>query len=166
MLKNLPAMETSIEAGTFLKVRTTSNAFMLQNIHKRWGDTINHLLKTVSLREGVGGNSAAAAKIFLTSLCKEQDKTCMTSLPWSVIDLMRAWLQQEKLWHPTGTTDVMNSAWVISVWIINKLILELRFPLSHPRTPEQWKKILRISLQGDSVFRLWHCSLRVEYSSS
>lgn len=36
---------------------------MLQNIHKRWAD-INHLLKTVPLREGVGGNSFLKAKIF------------------------------------------------------------------------------------------------------
>lgn len=71
MLKSQPTRETSIEAGTFFKLRTTSNAFMLQSIHKRWADTINHLLRPVPLREGVGGNSSLAAKIFLTFfLCR------------------------------------------------------------------------------------------------
>lgn len=36
---------------------------MLLNIHKRWTDTINHLLKTVSLKEGVGGSSLLTADI-------------------------------------------------------------------------------------------------------
>lgn len=36
---------------------------MLLNIHKRWTDTTNHLLKTVSLTEGVGGNSSLAVDI-------------------------------------------------------------------------------------------------------
>lgn len=38
---------------------------MLQNIHKRWADTMNHLLKTVPLREGVGGKSILISKDIL-----------------------------------------------------------------------------------------------------
>lgn len=42
MLKNLPTMETSVEASTFFKAGTICNAFILQNIHKRQADIANH----------------------------------------------------------------------------------------------------------------------------
>lgn len=48
--------------------------------------------------------------------------------------------------------------------LINKLILELRVPVSHPKSLDQCKVNLSVSLQWDLVFSLQHWSSGAEVS--